>query len=116
MRLQRFLRVPAEIQIHRRDLDRANGVPNRGGIFVGLQFDPAQSEDPGAWLTVYPPASWDMSWEDFIAETCHAMFGFEKPPWHYMPELGAFLDALGEAARLLPEARSRFLRGDLPGG
>jgi hypothetical protein len=118
LHLPRFLRVPAEIDIHRRDLDRANGVPNRGGTFVtiGLQFDPAQGEDPGDWLTVCPPASWDTNWEDFIAETCHAMFGFEKPPWHYMPELGALLDALGEAARTLPEARSRFLRGDLPPG
>jgi hypothetical protein len=118
LNLPRFLRVPAEIDIHRRDLDRANGVPNRGGTFaiIGLQFDPAQSEDPGDWLTVCPPASWDTSWEDFIADTCHAMFGFEKPRWHYMPELGALLDALGEAARTLPGARSRFLRGDLPPG
>ena len=118
LHLPRFLRVPAEINIHRRDLDTANGVPNRGGAFaaIGLQFDPAQGEDPGDWLTVCPPPSWDMSWEDFIADTCHAMFGFEKPRWHYMPELGALLDALGEAARTLPGARSRFLRGDLPPG
>jgi len=31
LNLPRFLRVPAEIDIHRRDLDRANGVPHRGG-------------------------------------------------------------------------------------
>ena len=43
--LPRFLRVPAEMGIHRRDLDRANGVPNRGGTFalIGLQFDPVQA-------------------------------------------------------------------------
>jgi hypothetical protein len=29
---------------------------------IGLQLDPAQSEDPGDWLTVCPPACWDMSW------------------------------------------------------
>jgi hypothetical protein len=60
MDLPRFLRVPAEMDIHRRDLDRANGVPNRGGTrtMIGLRFDPAQSEDPGDWLTVCPPASW----------------------------------------------------------
>jgi hypothetical protein len=110
--------LPAVFARHNRFADRANGVPNRGGMFaiIGLQFDPAQSDDPGAWLTVCPPACWDMSWEDFIADTCHAMFGFEKPRWHYMPELGALLDALGEAARTLPGARSRFLRGDLPPG
>jgi hypothetical protein len=116
--LPRFLRVPTEMDIHRRDLDRANGVPNRGGTYaiIGLRFDPAQGEDRGNWLTVCPPASWDMSWEDFIADTCHAMFGFEKPRWHYIPELGALLDALGKAAQTLPEARSRFLHGDLPPG
>jgi hypothetical protein len=26
-----------------------------------------------------------MSWEDLIADTCHAMFGFEKPRWHRAP-------------------------------
>ena len=116
LNLPRFLRVPAEMDIHRRDLDRANGVPNRGGTrtIIGLRFDRAQSEDPGDWLTVCPPASWDMSSEDFIADTCHAMFGFEKPRWHYIPDFGALLDALDKARRTLPEARSRFLRGDLP--
>ena len=116
LHLPRFLRVPAEMDIHRRDLDRANGVPNRGGMFalIGLQFDPGQSEDSGGWLTVCPPACWDTSWEDFIADTCHGMFGFEKPPWHYIPELGALLDAVDKAKQTLPEARSRFLRGDLP--
>jgi hypothetical protein len=110
LNLPRFLRVPAEIDIHRRDLDRANGVPNRGGMFafIGLRFDPAQSDDSGGWLTVCPPASWDKSWEDFFAETCHAMFGFEKPRWHYIPEFGALLDGLAKAAQTLPEARSGF--------
>ena len=116
--LPRFLRVPAEMDIHRRDLDRANGVPNRGGTCttIGLEADPAPNENPGDWLTVCPPASRDMSWEDFIADTCHAMFGFEKPRWHYIPEFGALLDATGKATQTLPEARSRFLRGDLPPG
>ena len=118
LHLPRFLRVPAEMDIHRRDLDRANGVPNRGGMFalIGLQFDPGQSEDSGGWLTVCPPACCDTSWEDFIADTCHAMFGFEKPRWHYIPEFGALMDALARAAQTLPEARSRFLSGDLPPG
>jgi hypothetical protein len=118
LNLPRFLRVPTEMDIHRRDLDRANGVPNRGGMstVIGLQFDPPQSEGSGSWLTVCPPACWDTSWEDFIADTCHAMFAFEKPPWHYMPEFGALMDALAEAAQTLPEARSRFLGGDLPPG
>jgi hypothetical protein len=118
LHLPRFLRVPAEMDIHRRDLDRANGVPNRGGMFalIGLQFDPVQGEDSGGWLTVCPPASWVTSWEDFIADTCHAMFGFEKPRWHYIPEFGALVDALAKSAQTLPEARSRFLSGDLPPG
>jgi len=116
--LPRFLRVPAEMNIHRRDLDQANGVPNQGGTFafIGLQFDPGHSEDSEGWLTVCRPAGWDTSWEDFIADTCHAMFGFEKPRWHYIPEFGALMDALARAAQTLPEARSRFLSGDLPPG
>jgi hypothetical protein len=116
LNLPRFLRVPAEIDIHRRDLDRVNGVPNRDGTHttIGLEVDPAPNENPGDWLTVCPPASWDMSWEDFVADTCHAMFGFEKPRWHYIPEFGALLDAMSKATKTLPEARSRFLHGDLP--
>jgi hypothetical protein len=118
LNLPRLLRIPAEIEIHRRDLDNANGVPNRGGNFaiIGLEYDPAPSEELDDWLTVCPPADWETSWEDFVAETCHAMFGFEKPPWHYMPELGALFAALDRAKETLPEARSRFLDGDLPPG
>jgi hypothetical protein len=118
MNLPRYLRVPAELDIHRRDLDSANGVPNRGGTraVIGLSFDPAHPEDPTDWVTLGPPADWDMGWDDFIADTCHALFGFEKPPWHYLPEFGALLDAVGEAADTLSQARARFLRGDLPPG
>jgi len=118
LNLPRFLRVPAEMEIHRRDLDRANGVPNLGGTFtiIGLESDPGPGENPGDWLTVCPPACWDTSWEDFVADTCHGLFGFEKPPWHYIPEFGALIEALAQARQTLPEARSRFLRGDLPPG
>ena len=49
-----------------------------------------------------------------IADTCHGMFGFEKPRWHYIPGFGALMDALAKAAQTLPEARARFLSGDLP--
>src|SRR5260370_3566637 len=55
-----------------------------------------------------------MSWEDFIAETCQAMFGFEKPRWHYIPEFGAVLDATAQAKQTLADARCRFLGGNLP--
>jgi hypothetical protein len=39
LHLPHFLRVPTEMDIHRRDLDRANAVPNRGGTFaiIGLR-------------------------------------------------------------------------------
>jgi hypothetical protein len=51
LNLPRYLRLPAQMEIHRRDLDRANSVPvpHRGGTstVIGLRFDPAQSGNPG---------------------------------------------------------------------
>ena len=41
--------------------------------------------------------------------SCHAMFGLEKPRWHYTSEFGAFLGAVARKTQALPEARSRFL-------
>jgi hypothetical protein len=40
------------------------------------------------------------------------MFGFEKPPWHYLPDTGALLEAI----RSLPEVRRRFNDRELPTG
>jgi hypothetical protein len=50
LHLPRFLRVPAEMDIHRRDLDRASGVPNRGGMFavIGCSSIPCKMKTPGA--------------------------------------------------------------------
>lgn len=116
MSMPPFLQIAAEMDISRADLDRARGVPNRGGscTTVRLRFDPAASEDAKNWLTVCPTSDWDLSWEDFIADTCHALFGFEKPRWHYMPEFGALLDSVGRARNTVSQARDRFLRGDFP--
>jgi hypothetical protein len=112
VRLPRALPVPAELSIHRKDLDRAQGLPNRGGTdaIIGLRFDP-EHRDLG-WLTVCPPDGWDMGWDHFVRNLCHGMFGFEKPPWHYLPDFGALLEAIGS----LPEARRRFIDGELPSG
>lgn len=112
MSMPRILLIPAELDIHRKDLDRARGVPNHGGaaISVGLRFDP-EHRDRG-WLTVCPPSRWDMGWDHFVRDLCHAMFGFEKPPWHYLPGTGALLEAI----RSLPEARRRFNDGELATG
>lgn len=112
MSMSRVLRIPAELDIHRKDLDRARGVPNHGGaaIRIGMRFDP-EGRDRG-WLTVCPPSGWDMGWDHFIRDLCHAMFGFEKPPWHYLPDTGAVVEAI----QSLPEARRRFNDGELPTG
>lgn len=40
------------------------------------------------------------------------MFGFEKPPWHYLPDTGAVVKAI----QSLPQARHRFNDGNLPTG
>jgi hypothetical protein len=106
------LSIPAELNIHRRDLDRARGVPNRGGAAasISLHFDP--EPNGRGWLTVGPPTEWDTGWDDFVHDLCHAMFGFEKPPWHYLPDIGALLEAISS----LPEARRRFNDGELPTG
>jgi hypothetical protein len=64
LHLPRFLRVPAEMDIHRRDLDRANGVPNRGGMptIIGLQSDPPKSEGSGGWLQDVTAGSGTLPW------------------------------------------------------
>ena len=101
------------MDIHRKDLDGARGVPNRRGAWttIGLRLDPAARGRN--WPTVSPPGGWDTGWEDFIANPCHAMFGFKKPSWYYLPHFGA----VAEATRSLPEARRRFRDGELrPGG
>jgi hypothetical protein len=110
--MPRTLALPAELSLHRKDLDRAQGVPYRrgSGAIIGLSFDP-DLPDPG-WLTVCPPDGWDTGWDDFVHDVCHGMFGFEKPRWHYIPETGALL----EASSTLPEARRRFNDGELPAG
>jgi hypothetical protein len=109
----RALRIPAEMEINRKHLDGARGVPNRGGtasVAVRLNLDEGEHGQPV--LAVAPPASWDMGWERFIGSVCHALFGFEKPPWHYLPELGVLLQALES----VPEARRRFRDAELPSG
>jgi hypothetical protein len=110
--MPRTLAIPAELSIHRKDLDRAQGVPYRrgSGAIIGLSFDPDQPDS--GWLTVCPPDGWDTGWDDFVHDVCHGMFGFEKPRWHYIPETGALL----EASSSLPEARRRFNDGELPAG
>lgn len=111
-RMPRSVWIPAEMEIHRKDLDRARGTQNRGGAptTVSLRFDSAPHGR--SWLTVCPPRWGDASWEYFIADVCHAMFGFEKPAWYYLPRIGALM----EAWRSLPEARRRFNDGELPAG
>jgi hypothetical protein len=112
MKLPRSVPVPAELTIDRADLDRARGVPNRGGTWttIGLRLhSPAQGRP---CLTVCPPAGWDLGLDDFIDNACHAMFGFEKPAWFYLPHLGALMTALES----IPEARRRFNDGELPPG
>jgi hypothetical protein len=112
MKLPQSVRVPAEMTIGREDLDRARGVPNRGGTWTTIALrlhSPAQGRP---CLTVCPPAGWDMGLDDFIENVCHALFAFEKPPWHYLPHLGALVTALES----IPEARRRFSDGELPRG
>lgn len=81
VKLPRSVPVPAELTIGRADLDRARGVPNRGGTWTTVALR-LRSPEPGRpCLTVCPPADWDMGLDDFIENVCHALFAFEKPPW-----------------------------------
>jgi hypothetical protein len=111
VRMPRSVQIPAEMQIHRRHLDQARGVPNRGGSWaeIGLRLDP--SPRGRNWLTVCPP-SWGEDEVDYLADICHVLFGFEKPSWYYLPHIGALLEAAGS----LPDARRRFNDGELPSG
>ena len=108
----RTIEIPAEMELRRKDLDSARGVPNRGGVSttIGLRLEKAPNGHH--WIAVVPPADWDMSWEDFINDMCHAMFGFEKPAWYYLPDFGA----LFAARESVPEAHRRFRDGALPPG
>lgn len=106
------VKIPAEFMLGRQDLDNARGEPNRGGgnIEVALRLS-----ENGNWLTVHRPQDpiyWESDWEHYIANLCHIMFAFEKPSWHYLPELGAAFKALES----LPAARHRLTTGDLPPG
>jgi hypothetical protein len=106
-KLARSVPVPAELTIGRADLDRARGVPNRGGTFTTIALRLGSPEPGRPCLTVCPPADWDMGLDDFIENVCHALFAFEKPRWHYRRHLGALTDA----RESLPEARRRFNDG-----
>ena len=112
VKLARSVPIPAELTIGRADLDRARGVPNRGGTFTTIALR-LRSPEPGRpCLTVCPPADWDMGLDDFIENVCHALFAFEKPPWHYLPHLGALISA----RQSVPDARRRINDGELPPG
>ena len=112
VRLPASLRLPAEMGIHRRDLDAARGLPSKGGTSATIGLDLASIGPGDNWLIVRPPADWTMGWEDFVSDVCHSLFGFEKPRWHYLPRFGAFTEAM----QWVPEARRRFVGGDLPPG
>jgi hypothetical protein len=112
--MPRSVQIPAEVRFHRKDIDAAQGVPNRGGSWaeIGLRYQPA--EDGNDWLAVCPTRL-DIKYgcdgmEDFIANLCHVLFGFEKPRWHYLPGFGV----ISEAVRSVPEGRRRFTDGELP--
>jgi len=99
--MPRFVDIPAEMDIHRRDLDRARGVPNRGGCSTTISLELQLPPEGPCWLMVCPPVGWDLDMEFFVGNLCHAMFGFEKPIWYYLPQLGAALDEMGS----LPKGR-----------
>jgi hypothetical protein len=112
MKLPRSVPVPAELTIGREDLDRARGVPNRGGTWTTIALRLRSPEAGRPCLTVCPPADWDMGLDDFIENVCHALFAFEKPPWHYLPHLGALISA----RESIPDMRRRFNDRELPPG
>jgi hypothetical protein len=112
VKLARSVPIPAELTIGRADLDRARGVPNRGGTFTAIALRLGSPEPGRPCLTVCPPADWDMGLDDFIENVCHALFAFEKPHWYYLSHLGALINA----RQSVPDARRRFNDGELPPG
>lgn len=111
-RAGRTIQIPTEMELRRQDLDSARGMPNRGGTGTTVGLCLEQAPDGAPWISVVPPADWELTWEDFIGDMCHALFGFEKPAWHYLPEFGALCTAMES----VPEARRRFIAGGLPPG
>jgi hypothetical protein len=91
-------------------LDAVNQVPNRGGAWTSVRFSLDEGPSGEFWLTLCPPADWDLGEETFIGDLCHAMFGFEKPPLHYLPGFRAIIDTSAP----VPAARRPVLRSRRP--
>jgi hypothetical protein len=108
----RSVPVPAELTIGRADLDRARGVPNRGGTSTTIALRLSSPELARPCLMVCPPGDWDLGVDDFIENLCHTLFAFEKPRWYYLRHLGALMDARAS----IPDVRLRFNEGTLPPG
>jgi hypothetical protein len=106
------LRIPEEMDIYRGDLAAARGLPSQDGTSTTIGLNLTSISAGESRLTVRPPAGWTKSWENFVGDLCHSLLGDEKPRWHYPPRLGA----LSEAMAWVPEARRRFVAGDLPPG
>ena len=75
--------LDSNVSAHRKDLDEARGVPAQGcggRAAIGLEHAPAAVGQD--WVFLCPPSDYsrwpDTGMEDFIADVCHLMFGFEK--------------------------------------
>jgi len=110
MTLPRAVPIPEVLEFHRKHLDSVRQVPNRGGAWTSVRFSLDEGASGEFWLTICPPADWDLGEETFIGNLCHAMFGFEKPRLHYLPELRTVIDS----SVPVPAARRPVLRSRRP--
>jgi hypothetical protein len=108
MTLPRSVRIPEVLEIHRMHLDAVRGVPNRGGAWTEVRLSFDEDSSGHHWLTLGPPPGCDSDADEFVGGLCHAMFGFEKPRWHYLPVV--------DSRDSIPATRRRFLAGELPKG
>jgi hypothetical protein len=114
-----FVELPRRLAVSRADRAAAYGHhdPDPTAATVWLEVDPATDLDAATYLTVQPPPEAAGCIGEFIAQACDLLYGPECAcELHNRPTDEPATDEVARARRSLPDARRRFLTGDLPAG
>ncbi|HEY3953646.1 MAG TPA: DUF2314 domain-containing protein [Streptosporangiaceae bacterium] len=114
-----FVELPTMVEISGADVARAyQAAPGGSGqATVRLAFDPATEEHSDSFLTVLPPAGYTASAGEHLSGMCDALFGTDPPELRWVaPATEAMDRAMSTARQTMPDARARFVAGQLPPG